>query len=259
MRDLREGLGGDGVVVNGWLSVDSPYLAEVVSHSGFDCITVDLQHGMFDLGGAIGLLQGIALGEAVPMARTSKLDAAIIGKLLDAGAQAVICPTVDTAAEAAEFVAMCRYPPQGVRSYGPARAHLGVGSDYVTSARPMTWAMIESAPAMENLEEIAATEGLDALYVGPNDLALALGAAAGTVVPPPVVLEAMALIVATAHRHGLRAGSFCSNGEVARQMAALGFDLVTPGNEVSLLRSAAAEHISRARGETDATAAAGGY
>lgn len=247
MRDLREILSHHTVTVNGWLSTDSPYLAEALSHCGFDCITVDLQHGMFDLGGAIALLQGVALGDAVPMARTSRLDSSMIGKLLDAGAQAIICPTLDTAAETAEFVAMCRYPPEGTRSFGPGRSGLGVAPDQYRAARPMTWAMIESAPAMDNLADIVAVPGLDAVYVGPNDLALALGAEAGTVTPPPVAISAMEDIVAAAHGAGIWAGCYCSDGEVARQMAGLGYDLVTVGSEVSLLRRAAAEQISTAR------------
>lgn len=247
MSDLREMLGRGELVVNGWLSTDSAYLAETLSHAGFDCITVDLQHGMFDVAGAIALLQGVALGPAVPMARTPRLEAAVVGKLLDAGAQAIICPAVDTAAEAADFVAMCAYPPVGVRSYGPARASLASEAD---SFSPMTWAMIESAPALDHLEEIVAVAGLDAVYVGPNDLALALGAPAGTVRPPKVVLDAMQRIIGAAHRAGLWAGTFCANGEVAREMADLGFDLVTPGSEMTLLRAAAGREIRLARGKT---------
>jgi 4-hydroxy-2-oxoheptanedioate aldolase len=259
MDDLRDVMSRGRTVVNGWLSVDSPYLAEVMSYSGFDCLTVDVQHGMFDLGGAIGLLQGVALGPAVAMARTSRLDGSVIGKLLDAGAQGIICPTVDTAAEAAEFVALCRYPPEGLRSFGPARANLRADPDYLATARPMTWAMIESAPAMDNLESIVAVEGLDAVYVGPNDLALALDAAAGTTEPPAVVIEAMQRIVAAAHGAGLYAGSFCSNGTVARHMVELGFDMVTPGNDASILRAAVGQQIAIARGETSGPAESGGY
>ncbi|MET0693099.1 MAG: aldolase/citrate lyase family protein [Propionibacteriaceae bacterium] len=259
MDDLRAVMARGRPVVNGWLSVDSIYLAEVLSLSGFDCITVDVQHGMFDLSAAIRLLQGVGLGTAVPMARTTRLEASVIGKLLDAGAQAIICPTLDTAAEAAEFVSMCRYPPEGVRSFGPARANLRADPEYLAHARPMTWAMIESAPAMDNLDAIVAVDGLDALYVGPNDLALALGAAPGTVEPPPVVIEAMQRIVAAAHGAGLYVGSFCSTGAVARQMVELGFDLVTPGNDTSILRTAAGREIALARGEAHPSTNVAGY
>jgi 4-hydroxy-2-oxoheptanedioate aldolase len=259
MRELREILDGDGVAVNGWLTVESPYLAETLSHCGFDSITVDVQHGMFDLGGAIALLQGVALGDAVPLARTPSLDASVIGKLLDAGAQGIICPGVDTAAEAAELVAMCAYPPRGIRSFGPARANLAARDDYAQTARPMTWAMVESAPAMENLEEIVRVDGLDAVFVGPNDLALALGAAPGTVDPPAVVLEALHRIVTAAHEERIWAGVFCSNGTVARRMAGLGFDLVTPGGETALVRAAALREIALSRGAAATLPDTGGY
>jgi 4-hydroxy-2-oxoheptanedioate aldolase len=236
VTDLRQLLGRGQVVLNGWLSADSAYLAEVLSHSGF--------------GAAVALLQGVGLGPAVPLARPSRLDAAVIGKLLDAGARGIICPQVDSPEQAAEFVAMSRYPPDGVRSYGPARAALAADAG---TFRPMTWDMIESAPALDQLEAIVAVPGLDAVFVGPNDLALALGAPAGTVQPPDVVLSAMERIVDAAHAAGLWAGSFCADGQVGRQLVELGFDMISPGSDVALLRAAAAREIARVRGGSTPT------
>ncbi|TNY35498.1 HpcH/HpaI aldolase family protein [Thermomonospora catenispora] len=258
---LKDLFAAGRTVVNGWLSAASPYLAEVLSHAGYDSVTVDLQHGMFGPDQAVHLIQAVSAGPAVPLARTSSRDAALIGKLLDAGAYGIICPAVDDAAQAAEFVAMCRYPPTGIRSYGPARADLRRLPGYVAhaDAHVMTWAMIESRAALENLEEIAATPGLDGVFVGPNDLALALGAEPGRAVPPPEVAGALRRVVSAAHAAGVLAGAFCADGAAARRLAGQGYDFVTPGNDMAILRRAAAEGVALARGGAPDAPADGGY
>ncbi|NDU74923.1 2,4-dihydroxyhept-2-ene-1,7-dioic acid aldolase [Actinomadura sp. DSM 109109] len=258
---LRELFGAGETVVNAWLSADSPYLAETLSHAGFDSVTVDLQHGMFGLDGAVRLLQAVSAGPAVPLARTPALDAAVIGKLLDAGAYGIICPAVDDPGEAERFVAMCRYPPTGVRSYGPARANIAQVPGYVAraDAQILTWAMIESRPALDQVEAIAATPGLDGLFVGPNDLALALGAEPGQAVPPPEVEAALARVAEAAHAAGVIAGAFASGTEAALRLTGQGYDFVTPGGDMAILRRAAAQAVAAVRGTAAETAASGGY
>ncbi|MFG1926060.1 HpcH/HpaI aldolase/citrate lyase family protein [Cryptosporangium sp. NPDC048952] len=258
---VRALLAGGGTAVNAWLSGDSPFFAETLSHAGFDVVTVDLQHGMFGLDGALRLLQAISAGPAEPFARCPSHDPAIIGKLLDAGAYGIICPGVDSVEDAAAFVAACRYPPVGRRSFGPARALLYGGADYVDGADEtvLTWAMIESAPALEAVEEIVATPGLDGVFVGPNDLALALGERPGQVPAPAKVEEAWVRIVEAAHAAGIYAGSFCANGTVAAHLTTLGYDLVTPGSDAAHLRAGASAAIAAARSSAaPASAGAGG-
>lgn len=237
--------------MNGWLSGDSAYVAEALSHSGYDSITVDLQHGMFGVDGAIRLLQAISAGPAVPMARCPSLDPALIGKLLDAGAYGIICPAIDTAEQARALVSACCYPPAGTRSFGPARAVLYGGPDYADSADEtvLTWAMVESAESLGNLEGIVSVPGLDGVYIGPNDLALSLGAPRQAT-PAPAVEAAIRQILATAHGAGLMAGLFCADGAEAGRWVAAGFDLVTPGNDVGILRAAVAERIALARAQS---------
>jgi 4-hydroxy-2-oxoheptanedioate aldolase len=259
MSALRRQFDSGDPAVNGWLSADSPYLAEVLSWAGYDSVTVDVQHGMFDLGGAIHLIQAVSAGPAVPLARVPRLDAALIGKLLDAGAEGIICPAIDDAAQTAAFVAMCAYPPVGVRSFGPARANVAGHTGYVEQADVMTWAMIESRPGLHHLREIVATPGLDGVYVGPNDLALALGEVAGATRPGPLVDAALDQIVAAANDAGILAGIFCPNGEVAREMAGRGFRLVTPGNDMALLRAAVQREISATRGLPSVVRQSSGY
>lgn len=200
MNRLSDILASGTPAVTAWLSIDSPYLAEVLSYCGYDAVTVDLQHGMFGLDGAIGLLQAVSAGPAVPLARCPSHDGATIGKLLDAGAYGIVCPAVDTAEEAAAFVQACRYPPAGERSFGPGRGLLYGGPDYMDHADRtiLTWAMVESAAALRNLDAIVATPGLDGVYVGPNDLALSLGETPNQNPLPPRVTEAITTVATAA-------------------------------------------------------------
>ena len=237
--------------VNGWLSNDSPYVAETLSYAGFDAVTVDLQHGMFGLDAAVRLLQAVSAGPAVPMARCPSLDAAVIGKLLDAGAYGIICPDVDTAEKAERFVAACRYPPVGSRSFGPARALLYGGSDYAEHADDtvLTWAMVESRTSLANLASILGVPGLDGVFVGPNDLALSLGLPPGRSPLQPELDEALLRVVAAAHSAGCLAGVFSWDAATSRRLAEAGYDLVTPGNDLTVLRQASAERIAVVRGQ----------
>lgn len=243
---LRTVFGAGGTAINGWISSASPFAAEALSHAGFDSVTIDLQHGMFGIEGAIALIHAVGSGPAVPIARCPSLDPAVIGKLLDAGAYGIICPSVDTAEQAAAFVAACRYPPVGRRSFGPARGLLYGGSDYVAHAdgTVLTWAMIESAEALAELDAILAVPGLDGIYVGPNDLALSMGYEPGTAEPPPPVAAAIERIRVAARSADVRSGIFCAGAESAARMAAGGWDLVTPGNDIAILRSAAAAGVA---------------
>lgn len=223
-------------IVNAWLSIPSSYAAEVVSRQGFHAVTVDLQHGMMSFETAVSMLQAISTTDATPMVRCPSLDAPSIMRLLDAGAYGVICPAVDTPQMAAQFVAACRYAPQGARSFGPARGVLYGGPDYFDAANEhiLALAMIESRTALDNLDAILATPGLDGIYVGPNDLALSLGERPGAE-SGGVVAGAIATIVAATRKRGLLAGIFCATSSLARQRLAEGFHLVTPGNDASML------------------------
>jgi 4-hydroxy-2-oxoheptanedioate aldolase len=230
----------------GWVSSDSRYIAEVLSHAGYDAVTIDLQHGMFGMDTAVHLLQAVAAGPATPLARCSTLDEAVIGKLLDAGAYGIICPDVHDAGTCERLVAACRYPPQGRRSFGPARGLLYGGADYVEHADEtvLVWAMIESRAAIDHLGDILAVDGLDGVYLGPNDLSLSLGERPGSGGPSPRVLQVISDVSAAARAAGRFVGAFAPTVESARDMVAAGVQLVTPGNDVHLLKAAVAERLA---------------
>ena len=234
-------------IVNAWLSIASAYAAEVVAAQGFDCVTVDLQHGMIGFDAAVPMLQAIATTPAVPLVRCTTAHAPEIMKLLDAGAYGVICPQIDTPEQAATLVAACRYPPRGSRSFGPARGLLYGGADYFDGADDeiLALAMIESRPALDALDAILDTPGLDGIYVGPNDLALSLGMRPGA--PTAELDAAIAAILAAARQRGLIAGIFCADSDAARSRLEQGFGLVTPGNDVGTLGAACRQRIAAAR------------
>ncbi|MHA1566778.1 MAG: HpcH/HpaI aldolase family protein [Alphaproteobacteria bacterium] len=235
--------------VNGWLGIPSSVSAEVMAHAGWDSLTIDLQHGLVDYQTAVTMLQAISTTDVVPMVRVPWLDPALIMKSLDAGAYGVICPMIGTRAQAAELVSYCRYAPTGTRSFGPARAMIYGGPDYPEKADEtvLAIAMIETAEAMDNLEEIISTPGLDAVYIGPSDLSLALGQPPRQDWPDGPVFEAQKRILAVAKQHGVAAGIHNVTAQYALRMIKLGFDLVTIASDSRLLGAKAAAEIATVR------------
>ena len=115
--------------VNGWLHIPSSWSAEIMSHQGWDSLTVDMQHGLMDYQTALTMLQAVSTTPVTPLARVPWNEPGIIGRMLDAGAYGIICPMINTRADAEAFVGACRYAPQGYRSLGPTRANLYAGSE----------------------------------------------------------------------------------------------------------------------------------
>lgn len=236
-------------IVNAWASIGSSYAAELIAAQGFDAVTVDCQHGMMGFDVALGMLQAISTTPAIPLVRPSKNDGAEIMRFLDAGAYGIICPMISSPAEAAALVSACRYPPVGTRSFGPARGLLYGGADYAIHANDeiLVLAMIETAAGLDALHAIVATPGLDGIYIGPNDLALALGHVPVPESDEPEMVAAVARIVAATKAAGKLSGIFCSGAAGAARRLAEGFDLVTPGNDAMLLRAAMAAAVAGSR------------
>ena len=254
-NQIRTRLEAEEIVVNAWLSIGSSYSAEGVGHSGVHSVTVDLQHGMLDFSAALQMLQAISSTPATPLVRVASLDTAQIMHLLDAGAYGVICPMISTPEQAAELVAACRYPPTGKRSFGPSRGLLYGGADYVAEADAavMVIPMIETAEAVDRIEEILDVDGIDMVYLGPNDMAFALDGHAGF--PRPKSEAALARVLQAATRRDIPAGIFCGSGEEARARAAEGFRLVTPGNDFAHLTRSMREAVRLSMDDGGSTAA----
>ena len=163
-------------IINSWLGVPSSFSAEVMANQGWDSLTIDMQHGIIDYANAVSMLQAISTTETTPLARVNWNEPGQIMKILDAGCYGVICPMVSNKKEAENFIRACQYPPKGYRSFGPIRATIYGGADYAKYAEQeiLKLAMIETKEALEKLDEILDTPGLDGIYIGPADLSLAV-------------------------------------------------------------------------------------
>ncbi|MDP1630436.1 MAG: aldolase/citrate lyase family protein [Caulobacter sp.] len=247
--EARDLLAQGKTVLNGWSVIPGGFLAEVMASLGWDALTIDMQHGMIGQSDMLAMLQAISTTDLTPLVRLAANDPALIGQALDAGAMGVICPLVNSPEEAAAFVAACRYPPHGVRSSGATRAMIYAGFDYgaKADAQVLKFAMIETADALEQLEAIAATPGLDGLYVGPSDLSLALGGSQGFDKDEPAMLDTYSAIIDACRRHGLTAGIHTASPAFAARMAALGFRFITlVGDFNFILAGRAVVHQARA-------------
>jgi 4-hydroxy-2-oxoheptanedioate aldolase len=239
----------DRPVINGWLAIPSAFSAESMAHAGWDSLTIDMQHGVVDYQAAVTMLAAISTTETVPMVRVPWLDPGIIMKMLDAGVYGVICPMVNTREDAEKLVAATRYPPRGNRSFGPIRALLYAGADYAKHANDevAAFAMIETRQALDNLDDILSVDGLDAIYVGPADLSLALGCTPKFDQDEKPVVEAIDHILAKAREHGVVAGIHNGTAEYALRMVEKGFRFVTVASDARLMAAGAQQVVAKMR------------
>ena len=235
-----------GAVVNGWLSIADPLPAEFMAHQGWDSLTIDLQHGIVDYQAAVGLMQAISTTDVTPLVRVPWNDSGITMKLLDAGAYGVICPMINNRAQCEAFVANCRYPPLGHRSWGPLRAMVYAGDGYATEANDtiLAIAMIETQEALDNIDEIMSVPDLDGVYVGPSDLAISFGIPPAPDPTEPMLLSAFETIAAAAKRHGISPGIHCGSAAHAIRMIEQGYQFVTILNELRLMAWAAKNTVA---------------
>jgi 4-hydroxy-2-oxoheptanedioate aldolase len=207
------------------------------------------------------MLQAISTTPTVPLVRVPWLEPVIIMKTLDAGAYGVICPMVNTREDAQRLVACTHSAPRGTRSFGPVRALLYGGADYAQHANDtiVTFAMVETAQALDNLDAILSVEGLDAVYIGPSDLSLALGCTPTFDDLDPKAAEAVKHILERAQAHGVVAGIHNGSPEAALKRIAMGFQFVTVSSDARLMAAGAQQVMSKMRGATQAAPASGSY
>jgi len=235
--------------LGGWLTVPSSFSAEVFAHAGFDWLNVDMQHGLIDYQCAVGMLQAISTTPTVPFVRVPWNDPAIIMKTLDAGAYGVIVPLVNSGAEAEAAVAACRYPPRGIRSYGPIRANFYAGRDYYANAEREVCCivMVETKQALDNLDDIVSVPGIDAVYVGPADLSLSLGLPPAADHEERVFVEALERIVDACRKHGIAPGFHAGGVAVARKRIEQGFLMIEMCDDTGALARSAAGDLKELR------------
>jgi 4-hydroxy-2-oxoheptanedioate aldolase len=238
--------------IGGWIGCDSVYVAEMMARAGFDWLCIDMQHGLLDYNDVRAMLPAISTTPTMPIVRVPWNEPHIIMKALDAGAYGVIVPLVNNREEAEKAVSACRYPPDGGRSFGPIRAGMYGGRGYVDHANEeiACIAMIETAEALANLDDICSTPGLDAVYIGPSDLAYAIGLQAAGDNSDPKHVETVNHVYATARKHGISVGIHTGSLEYTKRYLDQGFDLVMLGSDTAFMARLANQELRAARTDT---------
>jgi 4-hydroxy-2-oxoheptanedioate aldolase len=249
-RRLRAG----ETVFTAWCGLSSPLVAEALAREGFGAVTIDQQHGLWDTAATVSAIAAIHHAGAAPIVRVPLAQFPTVSRVLDFGAEGVIAPLINNPADAAAFAAAAKFPPLGERSWGPHRAMtLGGMNDpraYLRDANDLTVtiAMIETRAALDNLDAILTTPGIDAIFVGPSDLSIALSN--GTVLDPHSadVERALDVIVAAAQKAGKVPGAYCQNAERAVALARRGFRFCAVGSDLQFLRAGAAGEVKALKG-----------
>jgi 4-hydroxy-2-oxoheptanedioate aldolase len=247
---LKERLNAGKPCINGWLLLPSTFAAEVMAQSGWDSLTIDLQHGLHDYTSAVSAIQAMQAHPVTPLVRVPVNEPGIIGKVLDAGAWGVICPMVNTAADARALVQSCLYPPQGARSYGPIRARgYGGKEPYhdIANDQILVLPQIETIEAVRNITQILDVPGVSGIYIGPNDLGFSMGLVPTLDRREPEILAIYDTLLKEASKRRLIACIHNASPVYAAEMIKLGFQLVTVASDVNCMATAARESVLTTR------------
>ncbi len=248
----REGKPALGV----WVSTGDPYVVESLAHAGFDWVLIDMQHGMgIDVWRAVACLQALRGTEAVPLVRLPWNRPEYFQWVLDAGAYGVLVPLVNSPEDARRAVQACRYPPLGNRSFGPNRARL-YGPDYYERANEeiALIVQIEHVEAVHQVEAIARVEGVDALYIGPADLAISMGLRPGLDVKDPQHVAACRRVLEVARAAGKVAGIHCAGPEEVVRRFREGWMFCPAGSDIGFVNAGARQAVEVVRGVQPAEA-----
>ncbi len=255
---LRDRLQANERSIGCWLSSPSSITAEVAARVGFDYTCIDMQHGLVDYSTIVPMLQAINLSTTTATVRVPWNEPGIIGKVLDAGAMAVIVPMVNSRAEAEAVIERGYYHPKGGRSSGPIRVQPLEDPDYpeIANDHVLMIPMIETIQAVENIDEILSIDGIDAIYVGPMDLSVSMGL--GRAKEDPPFVEALDHIAARCAAHGVYAGIH-GNPEIIHDRFDRGFKMVTVQSDLAAMRLNLVESLAVGRGVGVDDAGGGGY
>ncbi len=238
---LREAWAPGRLTLGGWCAIGNPFSAELMARSGYDWICIDLQHGLVSHEQMVGMLQA-ASGSGTPvLVRVEDNNAPAIMHALDAGASGVIVPLVNSAEDAARAVSACRYPPEGTRSWGPVRAALGVSGYSPASANRhvICVVMVESAEGVAALDQILDVVGIDAVFIGPNDLALSTGVTPSFNSDDQRHAELVESIRRTCAARATVSGIAVGDVESAKLRHEQGFDMIAlPSDMAMIMRTA---------------------
>jgi 4-hydroxy-2-oxoheptanedioate aldolase len=236
-------------VFSAWCSLPEPLVAEAIAREGFSAVVIDMQHGMWDEAAAQQAVAQVHLAGSAPIVRVPLWHNSLVSRMLDWGAEGIIAPMINGEAEARDFVQVSKYPPVGERSIGAHRAAMIAGVPdqkfYIAEANATTlsFAMIETQSAIDNLDKIAAMPGIDVLFVGPADLSFSLSNGATLDPHSAAVDAALEKVLKACDRHKKIPGLFCRDAERAMQKAKTGFRFLTVGSDLIFLRSGTAAQL----------------
>ncbi len=258
---LRELFDREEPTVGGWCVIPSPFSAELMGRAGFDWVCIDTQHGLIGYDSLVVMLQALSGTGTPSFVRVPWNEPEPIMKALDAGAEGIVVPMVNSRGEAERAVGACRYPPAGYRSWGPVRAALGVAGYTAESAnrRTVVAVMIETRAGVAAADEILSVPGVDAVYVGPNDLAISYGLQPSADPSDPEHVGAIESILAAAKRHRVTAGIHCGGPEIAERWRSLGFGMLNVNSDAVFLRGTAQAVAKRLGGELAPSETKSGY
>jgi 4-hydroxy-2-oxoheptanedioate aldolase len=249
-RQLRAG----ATVYSGWCGLAAPLLTEVIAREGFAAVTIDMQHGLWDISQTVAAIAAIRQGGGAPVVRVPLADFATASRALDFGAEGIISPMINTPADARAFVAATKYPPLGERSWGPHRATmLGEIADqkvYLKDGNEVTFtlAMIETRTALDNVVAIAQTPGIDGLFLGPSDLSIALSHGASVDPLSGDVDRELERIAEAARKADKILGAYCHTAERAVTLAKRGVRFLAVGSDLGFLRAGTAAALKTLKG-----------
>jgi 4-hydroxy-2-oxoheptanedioate aldolase len=254
-RRLRAGQASVGT----WLSLPCPEAARFLSQIGFDWLTVDTEHQPIDLRMAAQMFAAVAASGAVPLARVPWNTGEAIKRVLDCGAWGIVVPMVNTRTEAEAAVAAAKYPPVGERSVGGSLHAPSFGTEaatYYARANDETLVVVqaESVAAIENAEEILSVPGIDAVFIGPNDLLASMGRAPGMESDEPEFVQAVEHIVHTAERHGVAAGMHVADAEAANRRLRQGFRFLAIASDLRFMLAGGRRELAATQWSGEVTA-----
>ncbi|TVV76725.1 HpcH/HpaI aldolase family protein [Sphingomonas solaris] len=253
MDKVRKAIADNGAAFGAWAGIADGVSIELMGKAGFDFVILDTQHGGIGWADLLTAFQALDVGGTRGLVRVGWTDPMQIMRAMDLGALGVVVPMVSTAEQARPAAQAVRYPPHGIRSFGPVRsAYTAEG----TATEPLCMVMIETAEAIDNVDAIAATPGVDGLFVGPVDLALSLGLGAALVMPD-AVKAAIDKVVAACRRHDVVSGCAALGAANAREMMDRGVQFITIGADAGYIRRGAAADVAEARRWIEERGAAG--
>src|ERR1700691_4504779 len=249
-RRLRAG----ETVFSGWCSLPYPILAETVGREGVPAVTLEGQHGLWDVSSLLTGIAAVRQGGSAPIVRVPVGDFALVSRALDFGAEGVIAPMINTPADARAFAAAAKFPPIGERSWGPHRAMtLGGVPDMATYLREandhvITLAMIETRTALQNFDAIIGTPGIDGFFLGPSDLSIALSDGKNVDPLSKEVDGHLDTMIAGAQRAKKIPGAYCHSADRAAALAKRGVKFLAVSSDLSMLRAGAAAAMKVLKG-----------